>query len=161
MTVSIKKLAKTVGKKLHAKKLRLVTAESCTGGGLSYWITQIAGSSKWFENGFVTYSNASKEKVLGVSTFTLHTFGAVSEQTAREMAEGALKRSDADISIAITGIAGPAGGTVAKPIGTVWFALACKGKESEAFVNIFTGDREEIRKKAILLALQTLLEFLN
>jgi len=130
----------------------LVTAESCTGGGLAYAITAIPGSSKWFERGFVTYSNESKQELLGVSSNTLEKYGAVSEQTVIEMAHGALRNSHADFSIAITGIAGPDGGTAEKPVGTVWFAWGTKDK-IQSQLKFFQGDRKSIREQAIEYAL--------
>src|SRR5258708_6846429 len=112
-------LAERVGQLLKAHKLMLTTAESCTGGQIAEAITQIAGSSQWFDRGFVTYSNAAKQEMLGVKKITLEQAGAVSAETAAEMAEGALRHSHAQISIAVTGIAGPTGGSVDKPVGTV------------------------------------------
>src|SRR3990167_3251020 len=119
MTDAIAKLAIATGIALKKHHLTLATAESCTGGGLSYWLTSVPHSSQWFERGFITYSNAAKIELLQVNPATLETFGAVSEPTAREMAEGALKHSQAKLSIAITGTAGPDGGTALKPVGTV------------------------------------------
>src|SRR5580765_2274860 len=103
--MTLEELAKKLGEKLQEKKWKIATAESCTAGGLSYWITSIPGSSNWFDRGFVTYSNASKEQLLGVDSITLNVFGSVSEQIAREMAKGALAHSQAQVSIALTGIA--------------------------------------------------------
>src|SRR6185437_17070499 len=117
-------LSERVGQKLRAAGRRLVTAESCTGGWVAKACTDVAGSSQWFECGFVTYSNAAKVRDLGVAELTLSTHGAVSEPTVREMAAGALRVSGADIAVAISGIAGPDGGTPTKPVGTVWFGLA-------------------------------------
>lgn len=154
----IEKLAKEVGDALKEGGLKLVTAESCTGGGLSYWVTSIAGSSDWFDRGFVTYSDAAKSELLGVNPQTIATFGAVSEQTVREMAEGALNHSHADISIAVTGIAGPTGGSAQKPVGTVWIAWARRDYSTLASVDIFPGNRQTIRFLAIEKALQGLLE---
>lgn len=161
MTSSLPQLAKAVGDALRKQHLLLATAESCTGGGLSFWITSIPDSSQWFDRGFVTYSNAAKIEQLGVNPLTLETFGAVSEPIAREMAENALVNSDADISIAITGIAGPSGGTPDKPVGTVWIAWARLNSPTQTFVNVFTGNRTEIREKVIEKALSTLLDLLN
>lgn len=155
---NIEKLAEEVGAALKHRHWKLVTAESCTGGGLSYWITHIAGSSDWFERGFVTYSNAAKVEMLGVNACTLESHGAVSEQTAREMAEGALQRSNAQISIAITGIAGPTGGSAQKPVGTVWIAWAGRHLDMKTALEIFSGDRQAIRLGAIKKALEGLLE---
>src|SRR5579862_4607452 len=121
---TLEQLAKEVGERFKSRGLKLVTAESCTGGGLAYAITSIPGSSAWFERGLVTYSNISKEELLGVNPGTLATFGSISAEAAKEMAEGALRHSQAQISIALTGIAGPEGGSLDKPVGTVWIACA-------------------------------------
>ncbi len=136
------------------RKLTLVTAESCTGGLVAGAVTEIAGSSDVLEHGFVTYSNAAKETVLGVPTSIFHLYGAVSEQCARAMAEGALKVSPADISIAVTGIAGPGGGSPAKPVGLVHFAAARRGGQVLHREMRF-GDpgRSEIRRSSVLIAL--------
>jgi nicotinamide-nucleotide amidase len=160
MTLSLEKLAEKTGDTLKHLHLTLATAESCTGGGLSYWITSIPGSSDWFERGFVTYSDAAKIEMLGVSPLTIETVGAVSEETAREMAEGALRESHADLSIAITGIAGPAGGSVQKPVGMIWMAWAGKHFSTQAEVTLFPGDRTQIRMRAMEEALQKLLKLL-
>jgi nicotinamide-nucleotide amidase len=161
MTKSIEKLAQRVGSELKKHDFKLVTAESCTGGGIGYWITAIPGSSLWFDRGFITYSNTAKTSMLNVSSHTLHQMGSVSEQTAREMAEGALQNSDANVSIAITGIAGPDGGTPEKPIGTVWIAYAANHLETQAFINLFSGNRHEIRNKTIMTALEKFLTYLT
>lgn len=158
MIETVKTLVLEVAQRLQQKGLKLATAESCTGGGLSYWLTSIPGSSNWFERGFVTYSNAAKIDLLMVNAETINQFGAVSEETARAMAEGALKNSLADWSIAITGIAGPDGGSVEKPVGMVWFAWASKQSATHSEVEIFSGDRQAIRLAAIAKALKQLLE---
>lgn len=160
MITAIKKFVLETGQVLKQQGLRLATAESCTGGGLSYWLTSVPGSSDWFERGFVSYSDTSKIEMLEVKPKTLDLFGAVSEQTAREMAEGALHQSDADISIAITGIAGPAGGSPLKPVGTVWIAWAKYGAPTVAEMHLFSGDRQAIRLQTIARALEKLLEIL-
>lgn len=146
---------------LKTHNLKLVTAESCTGGGLAYKLTSLAGSSAWFERGFVTYTNQSKEEMLGVKNETLTTHGAVSEQTVREMAEGALHNSQAQASIAITGIAGPNGSTEGKPVGTVWIAYAHLKGETESYKQIFSGTREEVRKQTIQTAIERMPSFLR
>lgn len=146
---------------LKKRKLMLATAESCTGGGLSYFLTNIPGSSTWFDRGFVTYSNAAKMEMLDVEPLTLEQFGAVSEETAREMAEGALKNSEASVSIAITGIAGPDGGTDEKPVGTVWIAWARHGATTKAHADVYHGDRTDIRMAAIQTAITVLLAWLD
>ncbi len=145
---------------LKKHNMKVVTAESCTGGGISYYLTQLAGSSSWFDRGFVTYSNEAKMAMLGVRLETLEAYGAVSKETAIEMAEGALTNSLADISIAVTGIAGPDGGSKEKPVGTVWIAWAKKRSISEAKLFTFSGSREEIRIQSIEKALTNLLNFL-
>lgn len=154
-------LAAQLGAALHAHGMMLATAESCTGGGVASAMTEIAGSSAWFERGFVTYSNQSKVEMLGVSTDTLTRFGAVSEATVREMVEGALHNSQAQISLAVSGIAGPGGGTTEKPVGTVWFAWGIKGGVSVARLHHLAGDRAEIRSQAVRIAVQGVLELLG
>jgi nicotinamide-nucleotide amidase len=153
-------LAKKVGARLKAARGMLVTAESCTGGWVAEAVTSIAGSSDWFERGFVTYSNASKEELLGVSANTLKEHGAVSEQTAREMAEGALARAKGTLALAITGVAGPGGGSREKPVGTVCFAWADK-KKTVVETRHFSGDRESVRRQSVLRALEGVLEHLG
>ena len=139
---------------------RLATAESCTGGWVAKACTDVTGSSRWFECGFVTYSNAAKARDLGVSEHTLASHGAVSEATVREMAAGAVRVSGADVAVAISGIAGPDGGTPGKPVGTVWFAVASRrGAEIviTAEMQLFAGDREAIRRGSVERALQLVL----
>jgi len=160
MTRRIYQLALTLGEQLKKRGLKLVTAESCTGGGLSYFITEIPGSSEWLERGYVTYSNLSKQQLLGVKIATLDQYGAVSQQVAREMAEGALEQSDAQVSIAITGIAGPDGGSVEKPIGTVWFGWSGLHAETMTEVQYFKGDRHAVREQSIQFALEKLIGFI-
>lgn len=155
----MKALARKVGAALKERGLMLVTAESCTGGWAAMAVTAIAGSSEWFERGYVTYSNAAKREALGVSEETLRHHGAVSEATAREMAAGALRRSRAQVALAITGVAGPAGGSREKPVGTVCFAWAC-GSKIASETRHFDGDRESVRRQSVLLALQGVLELL-
>jgi nicotinamide-nucleotide amidase len=135
---------------------RLAVAESCTGGGLAAALTSIAGSSDWFDRGFVTYSNEAKQEMLGVSAATLRRQGAVSEAVAREMARGALKRSRATRTAAITGIAGPGGGTVGKPVGLVWIAWARKGSVRTRRFH-FKGGRAAVRRQSVRAALEGLL----
>jgi nicotinamide-nucleotide amidase len=154
-------LSARVGQKLRAAGWRLATAESCTGGWVAKACTDVAGSSLWFECGFVTYSNAAKTRDLGVSERTLADHGAVSEATVREMAQGALRVSGADIAVAISGIAGPDGGTPGKPVGTVWFAVAARAADAVsvvAEVSLFSGDREAIRRRSVERALGMVLE---
>jgi nicotinamide-nucleotide amidase len=154
-------LSMLVGQKLRAAGRRLATAESCTGGWVAKACTDIAGSSQWFECGFVTYSNTSKTRDLGVSEQTLAEHGAVSEATVREMAIGALRVTGADVAVAISGIAGPDGGTPDKPVGTVWFGLASRygaGVAVTAQMHLFAGDRELIRRRSVERAFQLVLE---
>ena len=139
----------------------IATAESCTGGWVAQELTALAGSSAWFDRGFVTYSNEAKQEMLGVRAQTLKEHGAVSEQTAIEMAQGALERSRASVALAITGIAGPAGGTPAKPVGTVCFAWATKGRPARAETKRFSGDREAVRRQSVEYSLATVLEVLD
>ena len=160
MTPSLENLALAVAEALAHQGLRLATAESCTGGWVAQALTAIAGSSAWFERGFVTYSNAAKEDMLGVGPATLAVHGAVSEETAREMAAGALAHSRADVSLAITGIAGPSGGSPGKPVGTVCFAWCRRGADPRSVREVFSGDREAVRRQAVVRALAGLLELL-
>lgn len=157
MTRTLTQLANAVGKQFKNRGWKIITAESCTGGGLAYALTSITGSSGWFERGLVSYSNTSKEELLGVNSATLTTFGSVSAQTAQEMAEGALRRSQAQVSIAITGIAGPEGGTLDKPVGTVWIAYATTMAATQIAHRLFLGGRASIREQSIETALQILL----
>jgi nicotinamide-nucleotide amidase len=153
-------LATLAGAKLKARGARLVTAESCTGGWVAQEVTAIAGSSDWFERGYVSYSNAAKREQLGVSAATLERHGAVSEETAREMALGALERGTGSVALAITGVAGPGGGTAAKPVGTVCFAWAQDGA-ARSETRQFDGDRESVRRQSVMHALQGLIELLD
>jgi nicotinamide-nucleotide amidase len=153
-------LASIAGARLKASGELLVAAESCTGGWIGQAATAIAGSSEWFERGFVTYSNAAKQEMLGVRGETIAAHGAVSEETAKEMAAGALKHSRGTISVAVTGVAGPSGGSAAKPVGTVCFAWA-RGGEVRAETRRFDGDRESVRRQSVIRALQGLIEWLD
>jgi nicotinamide-nucleotide amidase len=137
-----------------------VSAESCTGGWVAQAVTSIAGSSEWFERGFVTYSNASKQEMLGVRKNTLQRHGAVSEETAREMAAGALKRSRGSIALAVTGVAGPSGGSAAKPVGMVCFAWATRRGRLRSETRRFRGGREAVRRQSVIRALEGVLEAL-
>ncbi len=154
-------LAAELGAALKAHGFMLALAESCTGGMVAQAVTSIAGSSAWFERGFVTYSNAAKNEMLGVSSQTLERFGAVSEQTAREMAEGALKHSHAHIVGSITGIAGPHGGSTEKPIGTVYFAWVGVDMPLTTATTHFLGNREQIRQQATITMMAGLIERLH
>ena len=154
-------LAAQLGGLLKAHGLMLATAESCTGGGVAEAITAVAGSSGWFERGFVTYSNLSKQQMLGVSEATLAQYGAVSEAAVREMVSGALTHSAAGIALSVSGIAGPDGGTPDKPVGTVWFAWGIKNSAVHAQRHQFAGNRAEVRSHAVRIALQGLMDLLN
>jgi nicotinamide-nucleotide amidase len=147
-------LADHLGHDLKQAGRSVATAESCTGGWLGAVLTSIPGSSLWYERGFVSYSNMAKREMLGVKTETLTRHGAVSEPTARAMAEGALAHSHADLTVAITGIAGPAGGTPEKPVGTVCFAWAARKQPTQSRTQRFTGDREAVRRQAVMAALE-------
>jgi nicotinamide-nucleotide amidase len=153
-------LAARVGQKLRAAERRAVTAESCTGGWVAKALTDVPGSSQWFECGYVTYSNAAKMRDLGVSAGTLEAFGAVSEQSVREMAEGALRVSGAHVALAVSGVAGPDGGTPDKPVGTVWFCAAARAGTAIDIIaeqQHFDGDRAAIRARAVQYALRLML----
>ena len=154
-------LAETVYRKLKEQGKTLATAESCTGGLIGGALTAVPGVSECYGYGVVTYANEAKEKLLGVKHETLETVGAVSPETARQMAEGALRLSGADIAVAVTGIAGPGGGTAEKPVGLVYIGLALKNSYSKAIKNIFKGDRDEVRTSTVCKALELVLEELQ
>jgi nicotinamide-nucleotide amidase len=154
-------LATQVGGALKSHGLMLATAESCTGGGVAQAITEVAGSSAWFERGFVTYSNLAKQQMLGVRETTLKQHGAVSEMTVREMVAGALANSAAQVALAVSGIAGPDGGIADKPVGTVWFAWGIKQGETHVQRYQLGGNRAEVRAQAVRIALQGLIDLLN
>ena len=157
----LKELSQQVGEQLLQQHRLLAVAESCTGGWVAKCLTDIAGSSQWFDRGFVSYSNAAKQAMLGVSGDTLETAGAVSEQTVREMAAGALENSLATVALAISGIAGPNGAMPDKPVGTVCFAWVMAGSEVIAETRHFEGDREAVRRQSVGFALQGLLNVLG
>ena len=159
--MELETLSEQVGEILLVRHLMLVTAESCTGGWVAQTITARSGSSQWFERGFVTYSNAAKMELLGVQSATLERHGAVSEETVREMAEGALTHSHAQIAVAVSGIAGPGGGSLEKPVGTVCLAWAGTGSATRARRVQFSGNREAVRLQAVTTALQGILDFLH
>lgn len=146
---------------LLGHSMKVVTAESCTGGGVAQLMTSLTGSSNWFERGFVTYSNDAKREDLGIPQTILDQYGAVSEETAIAMAEGALDHSHADISVAITGIAGPDGGTDEKPVGTVCFAWSRRNGETLTTRTLFEGDRHHIREQSVLMAIQGIVDILE
>jgi nicotinamide-nucleotide amidase len=158
---SLATLAVELGEALKARNLSLALAESCTGGLVAATITDIAGSSAWFDRGFITYSNASKIEMLGVRTETLEKFGAVSEQTATVMAHGALKNSHAQIAGSITGIAGPDGGSKEKPVGTVCFAWVGTKLPLSTTTKRFFGNRQEVRQQAAIAMMSGLIERLK
>ncbi|MGH8502613.1 MAG: CinA family protein [Gammaproteobacteria bacterium] len=161
MSSSITSLTQATAGALRARGLKLVTAESCTGGWLAKVLTDLAGSSAWFERGFVTYSDEAKIELLGVDPRTLQTHGAVSERTAREMALGAHRNSRAHIAVAITGVAGPDGGTAAKPVGTVWIAWLCRSDDVVCLHHRFEGDRERVRHQSVVAALEGILRLVR
>jgi nicotinamide-nucleotide amidase len=151
-------LSAQLGMLLKTRHQKIATAESCTGGGIAKQLTEIPGSSLWFDRGFVTYSNESKQQMLLVKPNTLETYGAVSEETALEMLMGALEKSDADCAIAVTGVAGPDGGTVEKPPGTVFIAWGVKNKPLNVSRQNFSGDRWQVREQTIITALKLLVQ---
>lgn len=159
--LSIYDAAAQLGQSLKTSGFMLVMAESCTGGMVAEAITSVAGSSAWFDRGFVSYSNAAKIDMLDVSSKTLEKFGAVSEQTAAEMAIGALINSEAQIAGSITGIAGPDGGSPEKPVGTVCFAWTGKNLPVTTCTHWFEGNRESVRKQATIFMMVGLIERLN
>ena len=159
--MDLETLAAQVGDRLLRRGLMLATAESCTGGWVAQAITAVSGSSQWFERGFVTYSNAAKEELLGVPPATLERHGAVSEPTVRAMAEGALRHSHAQVAVAVSGIAGPGGGSLEKPVGTVCLAWAGDGVDTRVHSQQFMGNREAVRRQAVAAALDGLLDLLR
>ena len=154
-------LAAQVGAALKAHGYMLATAESCTGGAVAMAVTDIAGSSVWFERGFITYSNEAKQEMLGVAQTTLGKYGAVSEAVVREMVSGVLHHSHAQVALAVSGIAGPGRGTADKPVGTVWFAWGIKDGVCSARLHQLYGSRAEVRMHSVRIALQGALELLR
>jgi len=154
-------LANELGDLLMQRGIMLVSAESCTGGWIGQTITAIAGSSRWYERGFITYSNLSKQEMLGVDEHLLNKFGAVSEQIASEMASGAISHSRAQLSIAVTGIAGPGGATEGKLVGMICHGWAIKDGSAQSAVCMLKGDRESIRRQAVAIALQGAIDLLH
>lgn len=153
-------LAAQAGRALEAKALVLTTAESCTGGWIGEAVTMVPGSSAWYDRGFITYTNRAKQQMLGVKAATLRDHGAVSEETVREMVAGALAASSAQIAVAVSGVAGPAGGTADKPVGTVCIAWARAGGAVRAETRHFAGDRNAVRRSSVLRALEGVLELI-
>ncbi len=154
---SLLEMARSLGTAALARGAMIATAESCTGGLVAGAITAVAGSSAWFDRGLVTYSNRAKEQELGVTRSAIERFGAVSEQTARAMAEGVIRASSADWAVAVTGIAGPDGGSAEKPVGTVWFAWAGPG-HLQSLRRQFDGDRSAVREASVRVALEGLID---
>ena len=150
-------LTQRLATQLLAKRRSACTAESCTGGLIAKTLTDLAGSSDWFERGFVTYSNAAKSEMLGVPAALIEDYGAVSEPVANAMASGALRNSEADYAIAVTGVAGPGGGSEDKPVGTVWIAVA-SAEHVEAQCHLFAGDRAAVRAATLVAGLEKLIE---
>jgi nicotinamide-nucleotide amidase len=158
MERQLRALAQKLGERLTAAGLRMATAESCTGGWIAKVMTDIPGSSSYFERGFVTYTNESKQEMLGVRAETLDAHGAVSAATVEEMVRGALEHSSADIAVAVSGIAGPTGGSAEKPVGTIFFAWGDGEGRIKTQHQRLDGERDAIRKKAVEIALQGLLQ---
>ncbi len=153
---ALRQLAESLGKRLLAARDRLVTAESCTGGWIAKAVTDIPGSSDWFDCGMAAYSYEAKQALLGVRPQTLETHGAVSRETVIEMVSGALVNSGASVAVAVTGIAGPGGGSEGKPVGTVWIGWKRRGGYARAEVFHFDGDRESVRRQTVAAALRGL-----
>ncbi|QKJ88357.1 nicotinamide-nucleotide amidase [Paramixta manurensis] len=150
------RLGAEVGALLRQQSARVTTAESCTGGWIAKTITDVAGSSAWFDCAFITYSNDAKQRLVGVQAATLEQWGAVSEQVVTEMAAGALQAAGADFALSVSGIAGPDGGSEEKPVGTVWFGFVSARGQRLAQRRHFVGDREAVRRQATVYALTTL-----
>lgn len=161
MSSTLFDLAAGLGESLLAKQWQLALAESCTGGGIAKIVTDVPGSSAWFDRGFVTYSNSAKVDMLGVSPATLERVGAVSSETALEMVAGTLKASRADMAFAVTGIAGPDGGSAEKPVGTVYIAWQLRGQAAKCDRRQFHGDRREIRRQVAEFCLRKALQLLQ
>jgi len=155
------RLAVEAGRTLQAGGRMLVTAESCTGGWVAEAMTMVPGSSQWFERGFVTYTDLAKRDMLGVQPDTLERHGAVSEATVREMVAGALANSPGDVALAVSGVAGPGGGTAAKPVGMVCLAWGVRGGDAVAVTRHFPGDREAVRRDSVIAALEGLIKMLQ
>ena len=157
----LRDLARRLGEGLSKRRLVLACAESCTGGWVAKTVTDIPGSSAWFDRGFVTYTNEAKRQMLGVRAETLERQGAVSVETVREMAEGALMHSGADLALAISGVAGPGGGSEEKPVGTVCFAWSARDGGTRARCKRFNGNREAVRRKSVAYALEKMLKVMD
>jgi nicotinamide-nucleotide amidase len=157
----IESLAVELGRKALERRAVISTAESCTAGGISWAITQVPGSSAWFDRGFVVYTAQAKCEMLGVDPALISACGVVSEATAAEMARGALQRSEANLSVSVTGIAGPSGAEPGKPVGTVCFGFARKGEQARTVTEHFNGDRKAVREQAVAFALRSLIKILG
>jgi nicotinamide-nucleotide amidase len=155
------KLAVEVGAALKARGFVLATAESCTGGWIGEAVTAVPGSSEWYERGFITYTNVAKREMLGVPADTLEKFGAVSGETVKAMVSGALAQSHAQVAVAVSGVAGPSGGTPAKPVGTVCLAWGRGGSDPFAETHHFTGDRNAVREQSVERALEGVLKLMK
>jgi len=160
MNDELQQMAARLGEALLTRGERLAAAESCTGGWIAKVVTDIPGSSGWFDRGFVTYSNEAKQELLGVAAATLDSHGAVSEATVRAMVAGTFAHSRADLALAVSGIAGPGGGSPEKPVGTVWFAWGRRDGALIARRELFAGDRTEVRRQSVLTALQGAMDLL-
>ena len=158
MDSELYRLAQSVGLALKQRRWMLVTAESCTGGWVAEAVTAVAGSSEWFERGFVTYSNEAKQDMLGVRTATLDAHGAVSQPTVLEMASGAIAHSRGGIAVSVSGVAGPSGGSATKPVGMVCIGWCVRGQAPYAVTKHFGGDRESVRRQSVIAALEEVLE---
>jgi len=154
---ALRALAERAGRALLERRQQVAVAESCTGGWLAKCLTDVPGSSQWFERGYVTYSNEAKQQALGVAASVLESFGAVSRPAAEQMASGALHQSGAGLAVAITGVAGPDGGTAEKPVGLVWFARVQRDGAAIAVEERFGGDREAVRRAAVATALRLII----
>ena len=154
-------LGRELGSALLERGWRMATAESCTGGWIAQAMTATAGSSDWFECGLVTYSNATKVSLLGVEAMTIERYGAVSVETVGQMAQGALRVGAVDVAVAVTGVAGPSGGSPDKPVGTVCFGFAINGRATVTERQVFGGDRSAVRARTVVYALQRLREMLD
>lgn len=158
---TLTQLSEALGKQLKSRGWVVTTAESCTGGGISAAITDIPGSSAWFDRAFITYSNESKQQMLQVDEETINQHGAVSREVVEQMAAGAVKHSQANVSISVSGIAGPDGGGDEKPVGTVWFGWTLADEEKVQRVQCFSGNRAEVREQACYYAIKTLLQLIE
>jgi len=157
MDTQLEALSRRLGEHLLARGWRLASAESCTGGWIAEVVTATAGSSNWFDCGFVTYSNDAKCALLGVSPITLARHGAVSEATTAEMVTGTLRRAEAELALSVSGVAGPGGGSPEKPVGTVCFGWIRRGETAQTATCHFDGDRESVRRQAVVFALTELI----